>query len=241
MSIHSATRSWAHGDRPAARRWVRRCTCNAARADSFSADEIAALLPELGSKRRTSATASRSTSTLGCRPQTSRRYSPWSAAAVDWISDRPHRGSRLAACCLPTPCWFKRSGSFAFRKRQQFMQSLTQPRLAIDVGADVIRVIDPNTNALIASVSPTQVTATPVTYDPTHTAFVSEPRTSHERCSDQLLVHCARHARVRSWYVTTDHRMPRHRLGFGPTILVARQRTYRACARRLRGLGLRIG
>jgi len=46
------------------------------------------------------------------------------------------------------------------------MQSLSQPRLAIDAGADVIRVIDPNTNALVASVSPGQVTATPVTFDP---------------------------------------------------------------------------
>jgi len=57
-------------------------------------------------------------------------------------------------------------GPFAFRKREQFMRSLRQPRLAIDVGVDGIRVIDPNTNALIASVSPTQVTATPVVFRP---------------------------------------------------------------------------
>jgi hypothetical protein len=57
-------------------------------------------------------------------------------------------------------------GPFAFRKREQFMRSLSQPRLAIDVGVDGIRVIDPNTNALIASVSPAQVTATPVVFRP---------------------------------------------------------------------------
>ncbi len=57
-------------------------------------------------------------------------------------------------------------GSFAFRKREQFMRSLSQPRLAIDVGPDAIRVIDPTTNALIASTSPAQVTATPVVFRP---------------------------------------------------------------------------
>lgn len=58
-------------------------------------------------------------------------------------------------------------GPFAHRKRAEFMQSLSQPRLAIDVGPDSIRVIDPNTNKLIASVSPAQVTATPVVFKPT--------------------------------------------------------------------------
>jgi hypothetical protein len=58
-------------------------------------------------------------------------------------------------------------GPFAFRKRERFMRSLSQSRLAIDVGPDTIRVIDPNTNALIASTSPAHVTATPVTYRPT--------------------------------------------------------------------------
>jgi hypothetical protein len=58
----------------------------------------------------------------------------------------------------------------------------------------------------------------------------SEPRTCHQRCSDQPLVHGGRHARVHSWDAATDHWLPRHRLGFGPAILVARQRTYRTCA-----------
>ena len=38
------------------------------------------------------------------------------------------------------------------------------PSLAIDVAADAIRVIDPNTNALVASASPSDVTATAETY-----------------------------------------------------------------------------
>ena len=57
-------------------------------------------------------------------------------------------------------------GSFAFRKQREFVRSMHQPRLAIDVGDGVIRVIDPTTNALIASVSPANVTATPVVYRP---------------------------------------------------------------------------
>lgn len=39
-----------------------------------------------------------------------------------------------------------------------------QPRLAIEVGPDAIRVIDPNTNALVASASRAQVTATAANY-----------------------------------------------------------------------------
>ena len=58
-------------------------------------------------------------------------------------------------------------GVFAVRKKRDFLESAAQPRLAIDVGPDTIRVIDPNTNALIASTSPAHVTATPVTYRPT--------------------------------------------------------------------------
>jgi hypothetical protein len=57
-------------------------------------------------------------------------------------------------------------GSFSFRKQQQFMRSLSQPRLAIEVGAEVIRLIDPRTNALITSVSPSQVIARPVVFRP---------------------------------------------------------------------------
>jgi hypothetical protein len=57
-------------------------------------------------------------------------------------------------------------GAFAVRKKREFLASAGQPRLAIDVGLDGIRVIDPNTNALMAAVSAAQVTATPVVYRP---------------------------------------------------------------------------
>ncbi len=73
----------------------------------------------------------------------------------------------------PTRCLLFRNslliqemGAFAVRKKREFLESASQPRLAIDVGADGIRVIDPNTNALIAAVSTAQVTATPVIYRP---------------------------------------------------------------------------
>ena len=80
---------------------------------------------------------------------------------------RPPAPGEPTRCLLFTnPLLAQEIGPLAYRKRQQFMQSLGQPRLAIDVGPDSIRVIDPNTNALIASVSPAQVTATPVVFRP---------------------------------------------------------------------------
>jgi hypothetical protein len=55
-------------------------------------------------------------------------------------------------------------GPFAFGKKQRLTQSLAQPQLFIDVDDDTIRVVDPNSNALTASASLSQVTATPATY-----------------------------------------------------------------------------
>jgi hypothetical protein len=49
---------------------------------------------------------------------------------------------------------------FKLRVKQQ----AAQPRLAIDVGTDAVRVIDPNTNAIVASASRARVTATPANY-----------------------------------------------------------------------------
>jgi hypothetical protein len=72
-------------------------------------------------------------------------------------------------CLLFTnPLLVQEIGPLAFRKRQQFMQSLGQPRLAIDVARDAIHVIDPNNNALVATASAAQVTATPVSHRPSH-------------------------------------------------------------------------
>lgn len=83
------------------------------------------------------------------------------------VQIRPPAPAERGRCLLFTnPLLVQEFGPFAYRKRQQFMQSLGRPRLAIDVGADSIRVVDPNTNALIASVSPAQVTATPVVFRP---------------------------------------------------------------------------
>jgi hypothetical protein len=83
------------------------------------------------------------------------------------LDTRPPAPGEPTRCLLFTNALLVQEiGPFAFRKRQQFMHSLSQPRLAIDAGADAIRVTDPNTNAVIASVSPAQVTATPVVFRP---------------------------------------------------------------------------
>jgi hypothetical protein len=68
-------------------------------------------------------------------------------------------------CLLfPSPLAIQQMGPFAVRRKQQVLQSANQPRLAIDVDADAIRIVDPNTNALHASVQVAQMTATPETY-----------------------------------------------------------------------------
>jgi hypothetical protein len=69
----------------------------------------------------------------------------------------PAPGEPLRCLLYPPP---EPMGPFEFRRKQQ----TPQPRLAIEVGTDAIRVIDPNTNALIASASRAQVTATPANY-----------------------------------------------------------------------------
>ena len=79
---------------------------------------------------------------------------------------RPALGESTRCLLFPNPLLIQEMGAFAVRKKREFLQSANQPRLAIDVGADAIRVIDPNSNALIASTSPAQVTATPVIYRP---------------------------------------------------------------------------
>jgi hypothetical protein len=68
-------------------------------------------------------------------------------------------------CLLfPNPLLIQQMGPFAFRKKQQLLQSASQPRLAIDVGKDAIWVKDPSSDALIGSAWLAQVTATPETY-----------------------------------------------------------------------------
>jgi hypothetical protein len=80
---------------------------------------------------------------------------------------RPPEPGQPTRCLLfPNSLLIQEMGPFAVRKKREFLESASQPRLAIDVGADGIRLIDPNTNALIAAVSTAQVTATPVIYRP---------------------------------------------------------------------------
>ncbi|WP_155948618.1 hypothetical protein [Mycobacterium sp. URHB0044] len=78
----------------------------------------------------------------------------------------PTYGGPTICLLFPNPLLIQDMGSFAFRKRKEFLQSLDRPRLAIEVSPDAIRVVDPNRGALMASVSPAQVTATPVIYRP---------------------------------------------------------------------------
>lgn len=80
---------------------------------------------------------------------------------------RPPAPGQPTRCLLfPNSLLIQEMGAFAVRKKREFLESASQPRLAIDVGVDGIRVIDPNTNVLIASVSPAQVTAAPVVFRP---------------------------------------------------------------------------
>ncbi len=76
----------------------------------------------------------------------------------------PAPAGPIRCLLFPSPLAIQQMGPFAVRRRQQLLQSVNQPRLAIDVDADAIRVIDPNSNALIVSATVAQVTATPETY-----------------------------------------------------------------------------
>jgi len=86
---------------------------------------------------------------------------------------RPPAPGQPTRCLLfPNSLLVQEMGAFATRKKREFLQSAGQPRLAIDVGADGIRVIDPNTNALIAAVSPAQVNAIPLVFRPVQRHWV---------------------------------------------------------------------
>ncbi|WKG02281.1 hypothetical protein [Mycolicibacterium sp. HK-90] len=78
----------------------------------------------------------------------------------------PAAGEPTHCLLFANPLLVQEIGWFSMGKKKQFLESIGQPRLAIDVGAEAIRVIDPNTNEVIASVPPAQVTAAPVMYRP---------------------------------------------------------------------------
>ena len=76
----------------------------------------------------------------------------------------PAPAGPIRCVLFPSPLAIQQMGPFAVRRKQQVLRSANQPRLAIDVDADTIRVVDPNTNALLASAPVAQMTATPETY-----------------------------------------------------------------------------
>lgn len=68
-----------------------------------------------------------------------------------------------ARCVLfPNPQRVQAVSPSAVREQHRLLQSASS--LALDVGPDAIRVIDPDTSTLLASASPARVTATPATY-----------------------------------------------------------------------------
>ena len=81
----------------------------------------------------------------------------WHDVLMDYVEDQSAASGDPIRCQLnPAPSFWKK-----------------QPPLALDVGKDAIRVVDPNQNALIASASLAQVTATPAKY--THSGGESGP------------------------------------------------------------------
>lgn len=76
----------------------------------------------------------------------------------------PALGEATRCLLFPNPYLAEQMGSFALRKQLQLQRSLSKPSLFLDVDNAAIRVIDPNNDALSASASRTDVTATPVTF-----------------------------------------------------------------------------
>jgi hypothetical protein len=78
----------------------------------------------------------------------------------------PASGEPTRCLLFPNPYLAEEIGSFAFRKHHRLVQSLSKPSLVLDLEDDAIRVIDPNRDALFASASRANVTATPATFQP---------------------------------------------------------------------------
>lgn len=96
------------------------------------------------------------------------------------------------------------------------------PSLAIDVGKDAIWVVDPNTNALIASASVAQVSATPTNYIrgmAGAAGWVLSALAGSWGPSDTSPVLVG----GRSWFATTDHWMSQKLAEFCISIFLARQ------------------
>jgi len=78
----------------------------------------------------------------------------------------PALGEPTRCLLFPNPYLAEQMGSFAFRKQLRHQRSLSKPSLLLDVDNDAMRVIDPNTDALSASASRADVTATAATFQP---------------------------------------------------------------------------
>jgi hypothetical protein len=78
----------------------------------------------------------------------------------------PALGEPTRCLLFPNPYLAEQIGSFAFRKQLRLQRSLSNPSLVLDVDNDAMRVIDPNSDALSASASHADVTATPATFQP---------------------------------------------------------------------------
>jgi hypothetical protein len=78
---------------------------------------------------------------------------------------RPSAPGTPIRCLLFTnPQLASTMGLSAVFKMTEFRNSLDQPLLAIEVGAEAIWTVDPSSNAFIASVWRAEVTATPITF-----------------------------------------------------------------------------
>jgi len=76
----------------------------------------------------------------------------------------PALGEATRCLLFPNPYLAEQMGPFAFRKHLELQRSLSKPSLVLDVEDDTMRVIDPNGDALRASASRADVTATPATF-----------------------------------------------------------------------------
>jgi hypothetical protein len=85
----------------------------------------------------------------------------WSGSAAHG----PAAGEATRCLLFPNPLLMQTIGPFEFGKKQRLSQSLAEPQLFVDVDHDTIRVVDPTTDALIASASLSQVTSSPATYE----------------------------------------------------------------------------
>ena len=124
-----------------------------------------------------------------------------SAALREFEAHPPFRGYKLAS--KTTPMYQNNPGQVLRRhsEKEELLRSASQPRLAIDVAADAMRVIDLHSNALIASAQLEQVTAS----------------------REKLPARHIRAGRTGSRSAATDHRMPRlHRRIATPVFLARR-------------------